>query len=357
MKPISGNNTFRAIGVMSGTSLDGLDLAAVEFRLKDGNWSFELKDATTISYPGSWTDALKGAPELSGEALTELDVKYGKYIGEQVFAFLQKSDFAPDLIASHGHTVFHRPEKGYTLQIGNGAAIAAETGILTVADFRMQDIILGGQGAPLVPIGDRLLFSEYNYCLNIGGFVNISYEKEGKRAAFDICPANIVLNAFAEKHGCAFDEGGKWGKQGKLIPELLDRLNALPYYQNTGPKSLGREWVEAVFLPELKKVNYSATDTLRTVYEHIAIQIANSISGEGQMLITGGGAFNTFLIERIKVHTKIRLIIPEGNIVEFKEAIVFAFLGILRMLEIPNCLSAVTGAKHDHSSGIIFQST
>ncbi len=355
MKPLSGNKTFRALGVMSGTSLDGLDMAAVEFKLNNESWTFELKEESTISYSESWKDELKYAPELSGEALTELDVKYARYIGEQIDVFLQNANFAPDLIASHGHTVFHRPEKGYTLQIGNGAAIAAETGITTVADFRMQDVTLGGQGAPLVPIGDQLLFSEYKYCLNLGGFANISFKKEGQRIAFDICPVNIVLNAFAEKQGQAFDAGGALGKQGTLVPELLERLNALPFYRNSGPKSLGREWVDDVFLPELNRKSYPDPDKLRTVYEHIAIQIAGSVWEEGQMLVTGGGAFNTFLIERMQAHTKTELVIPDRTIVEYKEAIVFAFLGVLRWLDIPNCLSTVTGARRDHCSGIIFQ--
>jgi len=354
MKPPSGNRTIRAVGAMSGTSLDGLDLAAVEFRLKDGNWSFKLKDATTIPYPKNWEDALKGAPELSGEAMTELDVKYGKYIGNQVSRFLRKTDFSPDLIASHGHTVFHQPEKGLTLQIGSGAEIANQTRILAVADFRTQDVALKGQGAPLVPVGDRLLFSEYDYCLNLGGFANISFELESERVAFDICPANIVLNALAQRKGFDCDWGGELGKKGELIYQLLDRLNALQFYKNNGPKSLGREWVETIFLPEINKGNHSESDILCTVYEHIAQQVANSVSVSGKMLVTGGGAYNSFLIDRIRAHTKTELVIPDKQIVEFKEAIVFAFLGVLRLLEIPNCLSSVTGAKNDHCSGVIF---
>jgi len=355
MKLLSGNKIFRAIGVMSGTSLDGLDIAAVKFRLTDGKWSFKLKEATTILYPDSWKDALKYTADLDDEVLTELDLKYGRYIGEQVLAFLQKTNFKPDLIASHGHTVFHQPEKSFTLQIGSGAQIADQTNILTVADFRSQNVALGGQGAPLVPIGDRLLFSEFEYCLNLGGFANISFEAHDRRIAFDICPVNIVLNALAEKHGRSFDKDGELGKQGKLIPELLERLNNLAFYHKAAPKSLGREWVDVQFMPEFKKVSYPEFDMIRTIYEHAAMQIANAASDEGKMLVTGGGAFNTFLIERMKEHSISTLVLPDKNIVAFKEAIIFAFLGVLRLMDIPNCLASVTGAERDHSSGIIFK--
>jgi len=353
MKPTLGNK-IRTIGVMSGTSLDGLDIAAVEFNLEDDRWSFQLLAAETCSYPENWIKKLELSPTLSGEKLTELHSEYGKFIGEQTLFFIKKTHFAPDLIASHGHTIFHQPGKGYTLQIGSGAEIAALTNTLTIADFRSGDVALGGQGAPLVPIGDRLLFSNYMYCLNLGGFANISFEQEGKRLAFDNCPVNFVINHFARKVGLPFDNNGELGKKGKINIKLLDQLNQLPYYRSAAPKSLGREWVEKTFFPILNQSIISDTDKLRTVYEHIALQITKDLSGDGNILITGGGAFNSFLIERIQSLTPCEIVIPTREIIEFKEAIIFAFLGVLRSKNINNCLASVTGAHRDNCGGIIY---
>ncbi|MEN8118556.1 MAG: anhydro-N-acetylmuramic acid kinase, partial [Bacteroidota bacterium] len=337
-------NIFKAIGVMSGTSLDGLDIAAVEFYFRSNKWNFKLLNAETVSYSQKWEKKLKESPTLSGEKLTELHSEYGKLTGEQVNKFIAKTGFQPELIASHGHTVFHQPEKGYTLQIGNGAEIAAKTETLTVSDFRTLDVALGGQGAPLVPVGDKFLFPEYEYCLNLGGFANISYEKDGIRLAFDNCPVNFILNHFAEKQGLPFDRDGNLGRLGKVNIKLLDKLNQIPFYSSDSPKSLGREWVENEFFPVLNKLKISDADKLRTVYEHIAVQITKAVSGKGKMLITGGGAFNSFLIERIKSLTSTEIVIPSKEIIDFKEAIIFAFLGVLRVQGINNCLASVTGA-------------
>lgn len=350
---LENRTSFKAIGVMSGTSLDGLDIAAVEFFLKDEKWNFSLFAADTITYSDEWENKLKTAPSLSGELLTELHSEYGKFIGEQVALFQQNKNFAPDIVASHGHTVFHQPEKGYTLQIGNGANIAALTRTLTVSDFRSGDVALGGQGAPLVPIGDKLLFSEYDYCLNLGGFANISYENNGQRLAFDNCPVNFVLNHFAEKVGLPYDKNGDLGKKGAVNIHLLDKLNKLSFYQSAAPKSLGREWVENEFFPVLNELDISDPNKLRTVYEHIAQQISNSVSGKGKMLVTGGGALNSLLIERIIALCSTEIIIPKKEIIDFKEAIIFAFLGVLRVKNINNCLASVTGAKKDSYGGTL----
>ncbi|WP_297089692.1 anhydro-N-acetylmuramic acid kinase [uncultured Draconibacterium sp.] len=352
--PFKKHKTIKAIGLMSGTSLDGLDIAAVEFRFAGNRWIYHLLEAETIAYPKIWKNRLETAPQLSKNELTLLNTKYGSYLGEQIQKFIQKTKFAPDLIASHGHTIFHRPDLGYTLQIGNGATIASATNTITVADFRSLDVAKGGQGAPLVPIGDRLLFGEYDYCLNLGGFANISFEQDGLRRAFDVCPVNIVLNQFAEKLGKPFDKNGDLGKLGKLHKNVLDKLNALPYYRQLAPKSLGREWMEETFLPVIQAQQINEYDILRTVYEHIAIQLTNSVSGTGKMLITGGGAFNSFLIERIKNYTSTQLVLPDPNLINFKEALVFAFMGVLRMLEEKNCLASATGAKSDSCCGEVF---
>lgn len=353
---------------MSGTSLDGLDLVAVKFWQTGYKWNFHIEAAETVEYSVSWKNRLKNAPEFSGVELIQLHTEYGRFLGNETKRFIAQNHFQSDIVSSHGHTIFHQPEKRFTFQAGSGFEIAAVTGITTVADFRSGDVALGGQGAPLVPVGDRLLFSEYEYCLNLGGFANISFEKNGKRIAFDICPVNIVLNHFAEIQGFAFDKNGDLGRKGKVNTELLCNLNQLDFNHAEPPKSLGREWVENVFLPLLDQTEISDEDKLRTVYEHIAQQIVGTIGrgkgggedrkkGEGKGgggLVTGGGAFNAFLIELISGKTAVELIIPANEIINFKEALIFAFLGVLKIRGEINCLASVTGAKCDSSTGIIY---
>jgi len=350
----SQSKKYSVVGMMSGTSLDGVDIAGCEFENIDNKWRFRISVCSTIPYPDAWKLRLSGAQNLSGEALAMLNVEYGKYLGQLVFNFMQQHTLRPDLIASHGHTVFHRPEAGLTLQIGSGAEIAATTGAAVVCDFRSQDVALGGQGAPLVPIGDQLLFAGFEACLNIGGFSNISFDENGKRRAFDICPANFILNKLAQDDGFEFDENGYLSASGDLHQEMLNALNGIEFYLQPPPKSLGREWMEKVFFPVLEKFDLPIRDQLRTVVEHIAMQISQQTPVSGKLLVTGGGAKNTFLMERISALSKQTVIIPEPEIVDFKEALVFAFLGLLRMLNLPNCLASVTGATHDHSSGAVF---
>jgi anhydro-N-acetylmuramic acid kinase len=352
-KPRSGNK-WLVVGTMSGTSLDGLDLAAVEFRHSENRWNFSIVAAETKKYSNEWEEKLRTAPKLSGEQLIELHNAFGQFTGQQIDRFVKNHQLKPDLIASHGHTVFHQPEKGFTFQAGNGACIAAETGITTVADFRTGDVALGGQGAPLVPVGDRLLFSEYESCLNLGGFANISFEKNGKRIAFDICPVNFILNEMARKLGKPFDENGELGSQGIIDNQLLEKLNQLEFYTQNPPKSLGKEWMDSHFFPVIEESNLSVQDKLRTAYEHIALQIAKATPGNGKMLVTGGGAFNAFLLEKFRKYIKCEIVVPTSEIINYKEALVFAFLGLLRHLGEINCYASVTGAKRDSSSGVIF---
>lgn len=352
-KPRSGNK-WLVVGTMSGTSLDGLDLAAVEFRRSKNRWNFSIVAAETKKYSGEWEEKLRTAPKLSGEQLIVLHNVYGQFTGQQINRFIKTRQLLPDLIASHGHTVFHQPEKGFTFQAGNGACIAAETGITTVADFRTSDVALGGQGAPLVPVGDRLLFPEYEACLNLGGFANISFEQNGKRIAFDICPVNFILNDLAQKLIKPYDENGELGRQGAIDNQLLEKLNQLEFYAQNPPKSLGREWVDKNFLPIMEKSNLPVQDQLRTAYEHLALQIAKAAPASGKMLVTGGGAFNSFLMERLRQHLKCEIVIPSSEIINYKEALVFAFLGLLRYLGEINCYASVTGASRDSSSGVIF---
>ncbi len=346
--------TYRVVGVMSGTSLDGLDLAACTFTENNGSWSFEINKAQTIDYPGFWRNKLAGAANLSAEDFLKLHNDYGVYIGKAVKAFALEAGFKAALVASHGHTVFHQPERGFTFQVGNGACIAAECGITTVSDFRVSDIALGGQGAPLVPVGDRELFKEYEYCLNLGGFANISFEKNCQRAAFDICPVNIALNHYAQKLGKPFDRNGAAGQTGTINKKLFEQLNKIEFYTTAPPKSLGREWVETIFFKVLEDSDETITNVLRTLYEHIAFQIAKVIGPGGKVLVTGGGAHNQFLIERLMEYCRAEIIIPEITVVDFKEALIFAFLGLLRSQDKINCLSSATGARKDSSGGTVY---
>jgi len=351
---LKDENNISVIGLMSGTSLDGLDIAALNFKLQNNTWSFEIVDTETISYSKKWIEKLQNAPFLSGEKLIQLHNEYGRFIGTKTNNFLNKTGFMPGLIASHGHTVFHQPEKGFTLQIGNGAEIAAITNTTTICDFRNTDIALGGQGAPLVPIGDRLLFPDFEYCLNLGGFANASFEQNKRRIAYDICPVNFALNYLAEQVGLNYDKDGELGRKGKINVLLLEKLNYLNYYSQNPPKSTGREWMENVFFPVLSSFTISNSDKIRTVYEHIAIQLSKITIEKGKLLITGGGAFNSFLIERLKAHSTLEIVIPDDNIINFKEAIIFAFLGVLRRMKQINCLSSVTGASKDSCCGVIY---
>ena len=261
----------------------------------------------------------------------------------------------PDIIASHGSTVFHEPEKKVMFQIGDGAAIAAETGIPTVSDFRRLDIMLGGQGAPLVPIGDNLLFGDYDYCLNIGGFSNISFRQGDKRIAFDISPVNYVINRFTRQIGLEMDRDGVIASRGQVNQALLEGLNALDYYARPWPKSLGREWVEKQVFPLLDSCGLPLEDILRTYYEHCAFQLSRVTEPGQSLLVTGGGAYNKFLIERMRALSGCDIVIPEPAIIEFKEALIFAFLGVLYMLDEPSCLRSVTGAAKDNIGGMLFK--
>ncbi|MCG8410754.1 MAG: anhydro-N-acetylmuramic acid kinase [Bacteroidales bacterium] len=344
---------YNALGIMSGTSLDGLDIVLCEFSF-NSKWNFNIIKSQTISYTKTWKDKLSNAHTLHGLDLTKLHKEYGKLIGTEINKFIKNQNYNIDFIASHGHTIFHQPEKQLTLQIGDGAEIAATTHIKTVSDFRSLDIALGGQGAPLVPIGDQLLFTEFDYCINIGGFANISLDAYNKRIAYDICPANIILNHLAQELGKEFDKNGKLGKQGKIDSDLLNQLNNINYYKQTPPKSLAREWLTDIFIPFIYKSEISTLDKISTIYEHIASQIAFSIDKNAKVLITGGGAYNQHLINQIKTKSQSNIIIPNSDIVEFKEALIFAFLGLLRIQGKNNTLASVTGAKKDSSGGNIF---
>ena len=342
--------SVKVLGIMSGTSLDGLDLCLVNFSGKNSEWAYTILASETIIYHDELKDKLSGAVKLSGETLVQLDVELGRFIGERVNHFL-KEDI--DFIASHGHTVFHQPENRLTTQIGCGNTIHAVTGHPVICDFRTLDVALGGQGAPLVPIGDHLLFDQYISCINFGGIANLSYFINGNRVAFDICPANMALNTLINEINLPFDDQGKLAATGTILPELLDRLNALTYYSIKGPKSLGIEWYFKHFEPLISRTDLALENRLRTVCEHIATQVSNSINQleTGKILMTGGGAYHSFLMDLIQSKTTHKIIIPEPELIEFKEALIFAFLGLLKHEGQINVLASVTGARQSSSSG------
>ena len=342
---------------MSGTSLDGIDLAHINFTIKDNKWRYHILESETISYSQDWLNKLKVAVSFSEENLIELNEEYTELLGNIIKSFIDRHHIRNiDAVCSHGHTILHQPQNGFTLQIGNLPKITEIIQEKVVCDFRVQDVQLGGQGAPLVPIGDRILFPEYDYCLNLGGFSNVSFEDNSKRIAFDISPVNTVLNFYANKLGFDYDDKGKIARSGKVDSDLLNELNALDYYKKPFPKSLGFEFVKEIVLPLIEKYSIPIEDKMHTYTEHIAFQTSLTLPNKnGKILITGGGAYNDFLIERMQFYLpNIKIIIPDNKTLEFKEALIFALLGVLKVRDEINVLSSVTGAKMNHSSGIIY---
>jgi len=349
--------SYNVIGVMSGTSLDGIDLAHIHFSVVDGNWNFEILETETVSYDYNWLNKLKAAVDFSETELHKLNEDYTVLLGNIIKTFIEKYQLKNlDAICSHGHTILHQPQNGFTLQIGNLPKIAKLIDQTVVCDFRVQDVQLGGQGAPLVPIGDRILFSDYDYCLNLGGFSNVSFEQNENRIAFDISPVNTVLNFYANQLGLDYDDKGQLACSGKLNTDLMNELNVLDYYKKPFPKSLGFEFVKETVLPLIEKYRIPTEDKMHTFTEHIAIQTALALPYKtGRLLATGGGTYNDFLMERMQFHLpKLEIIIPDKKTIEFKEALIFALLGVLKLRDEINVLSSVTGAKRDHSSGIIY---
>ncbi|MCL6294073.1 anhydro-N-acetylmuramic acid kinase [Jejuia spongiicola] len=347
---------YNVIGVMSGTSLDGIDLVYVTFEFEQ-TWQFKIIHTETVAYNNYWHEILKNLVSYSLKELQQIDEDYTVYLSNIINSFIEKNNINDvDAICSHGHTALHQPENKLTYQIGNLPNMARLVNNKVVCDFRVQDVEFGGQGAPLVPIGDQLLFSEYNYCINLGGFANISFDHKSKRIAYDICPVNIVLNYYVKQLGFNFDDEGKIASTGTVNNELLEQLNALDFYKESPPKSLGLEWVNTNIFPLIDSFELDMKNVLRTFVEHVAIQILKVTNGDANasLLITGGGAYNTFLIESIKSRSSNQIVTPSNDIIEFKEAIIFGFLGVLKLRNETNCLQSVTGANKDHSSGKIY---
>ena len=353
-------NQYTALGLMSGTSLDGLDLALCHFYNQEQSWEFELVKGKSVAYNTEWTDRLKNSVNLNGRDLSLLHIEYGRWLGKQAGRFLEELGTNVDFIASHGHTVFHQPEKRLTLQIGSGHELALESKKTVICDFRAMDVALGGQGAPLVPIGDRYLFKEFDFCLNLGGISNVSFESGSNRMAYDISIANMLLNYLAQKLGKSYDKEGEIARSGKMDESLFQQLNNLPYLKLSYPKSTGFEWFEEEIRPTVENNKSSIQDQLFTAVHHIADQVANAVLREdrekGKLLISGGGAKNTFLMETLRhyLSDSIEMVIPDNDIIEFKEAIIFAFMGVKRARNEINCLCSVTGAQSDICGGVIY---
>jgi anhydro-N-acetylmuramic acid kinase len=372
---------YRVIGLMSGSSLDGLDIVYTHLQESSGKWKFEIIKTACYPYNAAWKQQLQSATSLPALDYNLLHTSYGNYLGEQVNHFINENNlhYQVQLIASHGHTTFHVPEKKMTAQLGDGAAIAAITNINVVSDLRAMDIALGGQGAPIVPIGEKLLFSEYDFFLNIGGIANISCKINDQFIGFDICPANRILNLLANEVNKEFDLNGELAAQGNINNELLEKLNGLPYYGHAYPKSLANNFGTEIVYPLIKNSGNNINDALRTYVEHICLQTEKAISNfqfavfnnddninkktgqlsivNHQLLITGGGALNTFLIEELKKKLQknnINIIVPDENIIQYKEALIMALIGVLRWREENNVLASVTGANRNSIGGAVW---
>ncbi len=350
---------------MSGSSMDGLDIVHVQLDEVRGQWNFEILHADCIPYNEQWAHDLKEAANMHVSNFLKLHTSYGRYLGEQINAFIAKYELGHQVhfIASHGHTVFHEPQHFTTCQIGDGAAIAAVTGLPVISDLRALDVALGGQGAPIVPIGDKLLFGGYDYLLNTGGIANITVQHAGPVVAFDVCPANQILNALAEREGKIMDEGGMMASVGMLLPDVLDELNSADYYKQMPPKSLSNEAARDMIFPKLLEIENNNYDLLHTATVHIAQQVAAAVKHyphgkeEATLLATGGGAFNTFLMAELQkalLPYAIKVVVPDAAVVKYKEALVMALIGTLRWREEPNVLSSVTGASRDSVGGALW---
>lgn len=358
---------YRAIGVMSGSSLDGLDIAFVEFQEQGGKWTYEINEADCYPYTTEWTEKLKNAINLPAREYQLLHTAYGQYIGQEVNRFIESHQlhYKVAVVASHGHTTFHMPASQMTAQLGDGAAIAAKTQLPVVSDLRALDVAFGGQGAPIVPIGEKMLMNDFTYFLNIGGIANISLNAE-EYVAFDVCPANRVLNMLANDAGKPFDEDGKMAASGNLHDELLNQLNKLAYYSQPYPKSLANDFGTDIVYPLIKSAGLSIPDAIRTFSEHVALQICNALSslniqqpvpGNKKLLVTGGGALNTFLVNRLSELLRvenIEVVVPDTKLVNYKEALIMAFIGVLRWRQEYNVLASVTGASRNSIGGALW---
>lgn len=351
---------------MSGSSLDGLDIVFAELEESRGKWSYAIQAADCYAYAPEWEQKLRTAVQLPAYDYLLLHSAYGRYIGESVNRFIDQHNLyhRVQLIASHGHTSFHVPRLGTTAQLGDGATIAAVTGINVVSDLRAMDVALQGQGAPIVPVGEKLLLPQHRFFLNLGGIANISYNQDHYQA-FDVCAANRVLNMLAQQQGHAYDAGGNMAASGKINTALLTQLNGLDYYQQPFPKSLANDFGTDTIFPLIQSYQLPVADALRTYTEHIVQQVAYAVNqlqsapdaAGSSLLVTGGGAFNSFLVKRLREALQpfhVEVVVPENELVQYKEALVMALLGILRWREENTVLASVTGATRSSIGGAVW---
>ncbi len=361
---------YRVLGMMTGGSMDGIDMAYCRIRCDENyKWSYSIEVAECIPLAAKWKQRLKALVLQNAVSYLKTDVYFGHYLGETARQFIERHQLLEhiDFIASHGQSIFHQPENQLTSQIGDGAAIAAETGMPVICNFRTLDIALGGQGTPMAPVIDKLMFPEYAFCLNLGGVANISFKHNHRIIGFDICAVNSVLNSLADTIGLEMDKDGEIARSGKVHNDLLEELNQQWYYDKPYPKSIGGGWISKVFLPVFRKFRIPIEDSLRTATEHISTQIAKDIHkiyvNEGispaitnSMLVTGGGAFNKFLLEQINLRVPVTVVVPDPNTIKFKEALLVALMGVLRLRGEANMFASVTGARADSCGGEIYQS-
>ena len=348
------------LGVMSGTSLDGLDLALCRFYEENHTIKYEILEAQTVQYSLEWKQKLQNLTKATTLEFIATDIHYGKLIGEKINDFNKHNNHTIDYISSHGHTIFHEPEAGFSTQIGNGNTISAVTNIPTIYDFRQLDVQLGGTGAPLVPVGDRDLFPN-SICINLGGICNLSYFSDDNMIAYDVAPFNIPLNYIAKKLGANYDNNGIWARSGSLIEPLLNTLNEIEYYSKSYPKSLDKSWVESTYFSKIDIAlnQFPEADILHTLIQHYIAQFkpvlkeVESKHPNYSILLTGGGAYHQFFVEELQKATHLKIESVSNEIIEFKEALIFAYLGLLRLQKKPNCLSSVTGASKDVCGGVI----
>ncbi len=361
---------YKVLGLMSGSSLDGLDIAYCTFEVDASkkenpivNWN--MLEAATLPFSEKWQVRLGHLPAQSALIFAKSNTYFGYYMGELVNTFLKESSIQPDFIASHGHTIFHYPNERCTVQIGDGAALAATTGLPVVCDFRTTDIALDGEGTPLAPIADKYLFGGYDFYLNIGGIANISCSVGERMIAFDVGAANQVFNRLANLAGQDFDKDGKLAAEGNLLTGLYYKINQLPYFEQDYPKSLDNQWLQHHIVKTYLEEEGSVSDKLRTACEQLAFQVHQSVKKicyeeklrkeRYTMFLSGGGVFNNYLIACLKNYCpQIDFVIPEKKIIQFKEAALIALLGVLRMEGLPNCLASVTGAKRDSVGGAVY---
>ena len=373
---------------MSGTSLDGVDAALVEF-LDDPETpaqknpeqivSQHCKVLHTFNFP--YSSALRsellalhdsGNNELERGALiaNQLSTLYAQAVNQ----LLSMAGITPSQVSAigcHGQTIRHRPELGFTLQIGNSSLLAELTGITVIGDFRSRDIAAGGQGAPLVPAFHQAVFGHptlNRVLINIGGIANLSYlPANGEIRGFDSGPGNMLMDAWAERHlGKRYDESGNWAANGQVIPDLLERLLAEPFFTQVPPKSTGRDLFSLSWLEQYLESHYQPADVQRTLLELTAASIADAVRQYCQsdaagmpdeIYLCGGGAYNSALfqcLQRLLQPVNIYMSDALGISVSWVEATAFAWLAKQTLHRLPGNLPAVTGAKGPRILGAVY---